>query len=367
MVFDIPDASPSGYLGPVLTAALLLLFFGLFAAMIGNAVRRAIREGRLARAAEAQGAQRAPLEAGPAVLFGKVQMAHDEAVAMRVEIDQAGKESESSGTYSFAWEEVDRRVEMRPFYLLLRSGERVRVEPDGRAFLVDAMDGMIVVKENARTRFAELSPNEQIHAVGLLRRGHDPEVAPTGYRGGGDGWVLRAEPDGELLLSSEPLEQRFRRRARAARWMALVATLFAAALAGVVSPYLARVALGEHASGTVLGAQRHKDEDSVSYRVDVQMDRFQLSLSCDEATYDRVDKVPKSVPVIFVRAWPSASLLGEENGMHAGDLAVGVVFLGLAAAALARIRSKSTAWYEGKLVDKGNGKLAEHGETVSSG
>ena len=162
---------------PTVSAILTMVTLaGLFATWL-DAQARVLRERRLAaRAAVQQRAHEAPLAPGRTVVLGTVEVAEGEALAARVEIDQGGSERDNSGTYTFKWTEIGRRVEMRPFYLLHASGARVRVEPRGRAMLVDAMDGMIVVTETARTRYAELSPGEEVYAVGRLQRGEDPEA-----------------------------------------------------------------------------------------------------------------------------------------------------------------------------------------------
>jgi hypothetical protein len=367
MLPELIEVGSPGQLGPTSTIALLLLFLAALGAVFVGAVRQAVRAARLARQAAEQGARGAPPAEGPAVIFGAVQMARDEAVAMRVEIDQEGSEAESSGSYSFAWKEVDRRIEMRPFYVVLASGERVRVEPDKDAFLVDAMDGMILVHETARTRYAELSPGEEIYAVGELRRAHDPELSPTGYRSGKDGWVLRAPPGGDLLLSSEALDQRFRRRARAARVTAATAAALALAVASLCAPYFARAAGGEVVEATVVDRELHTGEDSKSYSLIVEASGGRISLSADERAYDRAASLPMRVPVRFVKAWPWASTLGRENGLHIGGVLGGVAAVILMLILRAHFRAKSSAWYEGKLVDKGSGKLSENASSTRSG
>lgn len=367
MLPEVIEVGSPGQLGPTSTSVLLLIFFGALAAVFLDALVRAVREARLARQAAAQGARPAPPAEGPAVVFGAVQMARDEAVAMRVEIDQEGSESQSSGSYSFAWKEVDRRIEMRPFYVLLASGERVRVEPDKHAFLVDAMDGMILVHETARTRYAELSPGEEIYAVGELRRAHDPELSPTGYRSGKDGWVLRAPPGGDLLLSSEALDQRFRRRARAARVTAATAAALALALAGLYAPYFDRAVRGEVVEAKVVDRTLHSGDNSRSYSLTVEASGGRISLPATESAYDRAESLPMRVPVRLVKAWPWASTLGRENGIEIGGVLGGVAVVILMLFLRAHFRAKSSAWYEGKLVDKGPGKLSENASSTRSG
>lgn len=170
----------------------------------------------LAEAARAAAAldPSARLVEGPAIVAGRVEHAEGRATAVRAEITQEGSENESSGSWSHKWVEFDRRVEVAPFYLRRSDGERIRVEPDPEVFLVDDMDGCILVDRARRIRVAELVPDEHVIARGTLQRDLDPEARSQAYRDSPTGWVLRPSRRGDMHLSSEPLEARFLRKAR---------------------------------------------------------------------------------------------------------------------------------------------------------
>lgn len=343
----------------------LVLDFGALVAAWLEAQVRARRERRLAaQAGSLQSSHEAPLAPGMAVVMGTVEMAEGEAVAARVEIDQNGSETESSGTYSFKWTEIGRRVRMRPFYLAHASGARVRVEPGGRAMLVDAMDGMILVTAKARTRYAELSPGERVYAVGELARGDDPELVRAGYRSGREGWVLRAPPERALLLSSEPLEQRFRRRAAAASrfgWLTVLAT--AAALL-VSSTYLARLTMGRWTTAMVLDWQCETDSDGTSCQATVRVDDGAVIQISGTDAVGKAAVPGQAAPVCYVAAWPLASTIGAGSNVYSAFV---VVLLEVLLLAWQRRRSLRAAagWYEASLVDEGSGKLAENTRAVS--
>jgi hypothetical protein len=277
-----------------------------------------------------------------------------------VEIDQEGSESESSGSWTFRWTESDRRVTMRPFYVVHRSGTRVRVEPGDRAFLVDAMDGMIAVDLTKRTRVAELSPGEHVYAVGRLERGPDPEAAGAGYRGAQQGWVMRPPPGEDLLLSSEPLERRFQRKAKAQRLSAWIAALHLLFAGFVFHHYLARVFYGADVVGTVVGRNVDTDDDgNHTYELLVELPGGRrLKLEATLGTYTACEHDGTRVPVRYVPRYEPASVLGR-----GATASVAVMFsmglLGLMALWRFLVKQASRAWYERDLVDTGSGRLDE--------
>jgi hypothetical protein len=293
------------------------------------------------------------------VVSGLVELAHDETVAARVEVEQEGSETESSGTWHTRWTERNRTVTMRPFYVSHPEG-RVRVEPEDRAFLVDAMDGIILVNTTHRTRFAELSPGERVFAVGWLEQGQDPENR-SDYRSGGRGWVLRAPPGEDLLLSSEPLHERYVRRACAQALVALIATVLLAVFCASVCTYVARVTRGVTVIGTVEDRSTSTDsDDNVSYQLTVVLERgVTLQLDSNQATYEAA--VPGTqVPVRDVPSWQDATVLGEGPTLNVGIPLVGALLVALMLLARFLIRRAFSTWYEAKVVDSLSGRLDEN-------
>jgi hypothetical protein len=357
----VPASAPDHFGASASALAMLILTASLVAFLVEARVRMAHLTHLAKKVAGAAAKHDTPLAAGPTVVFGPVELAEDQTVAGRVEVDQDGTEHESSGSWSTKWTETNRRVTMRPFYLRRRD-ERVRVEPGDRAFLVDDMDGMILVDATHRTRFAELSPGEEVFAVGTLELEHDPESPAGGYREASRAWVLRARPGEDLLLSSEPLDQRYRRRAAKHRTVSFVAMALLAAVGVIFSPYLARVTCGVDVIGTVKNQSTTTDaEGHATYHVWVELpDRTRLELDATCATHE----VGTEVPVRYVRPWPGATDLGAGATVHEGIAVVGF-FLLLAMALGRTFPGSDRAWYETKVVDALSGKLEDNARSTS--
>jgi hypothetical protein len=364
MILAFVQTSAAEHLGVAASAIVALGGVGALSAVLLRALwetREARRMGERAAAAGGQGS--APLTGGPAVVFGAVELAEDEAVAARVEVDQTGVEQESSGSWTTRWTEKDRRVTMRPFYVRHRD-QRVRVEPGEAAFLVDAMDGLILADATHRTRYAELSPGEEVFAVGQLEAGHDPERRPRGYRDADKGWVLRARHGEDLLLSSEPLDRRYRRRASTHRKVALLASAVLAIAGAIFGPYAVRAALGTNEVGAAIDRERHVDEDNVTRELRVRMaDGETLMLECDEDAYAKAPGI--DVPVRYVRAWPRASVLGQGPTVHGATIIALLMLFGLLGGVRWVIRRAGLAWYERSVVDSADGRLSENGSATS--
>jgi hypothetical protein len=192
----------------VVAGSLLALGLGVYAGAV-----RARRRSLLAATAEASvGDEPPPLVEGlDVVLSGIVRHHEDHDVAVKVAITQSGSESESSGSWSHSWIEIDREIILAPFLLELASGQLVLVEPPKNVDVADALDQKVWIDRNKRVLSAELVPGEQIFARGRLER--SDRAAPGGvYRDVQWGWALRPT-DGQMLLSSEPLGAGLRKRA----------------------------------------------------------------------------------------------------------------------------------------------------------
>ncbi|MBW2527486.1 MAG: hypothetical protein JRI23_25110 [Deltaproteobacteria bacterium] len=152
---------------------------------------------------------------GEQIVYGEVTAIDgaDEAVLFVVEQD---------GTYhegAVDWLESARRTTVHPFTLELASGQRLRVEPDDAARLIDGLDEVEVTGEGQRERRARLTVGQRVYVSGQLTRGVDPGA---GYRGGKDRLVLRPPSRGRMLISFGTQHQPFERRARSARTWIIV-------------------------------------------------------------------------------------------------------------------------------------------------
>lgn len=204
----------------VVAGSLLALVIGVVVASL-----RARRRTLLAAGAEASVGDEPPplVEGSDVVLSGIVRHHKEHEVAVKVSVTQSGTESESSGSWSHSWIEIDREIILAPFLLELSSGQLVLVEPPKNVDVADALDQKVWINRNKRVLSAELVPGEQIYARGRLER--SDQATPGGaYREVTWGWAL-GPTSGQMLLSSEPLGAGMRQRARFHRrnaWFALV-------------------------------------------------------------------------------------------------------------------------------------------------
>lgn len=359
--------SPVDTLDPVLSALVVYGSATLLPLVLAlSAAIESARQGRRAREARVAMAGGGALEAGGTVVVGAVELATGETHAARVEVDQRGNESESSGSWSHSWTEVDRRVSVVPFYLRRRDGERVRVEPRGKAFLMDDLDGVVLVDRWSRTRVAELVPGEEVVAVGRLGWAEDPETSGGGYRGPGAGWVLEPPADGPMLLASRPIDGPFQRRAAIYGWMVAALAVLALVGHGILAPYHQRVFAGRPGEATIAASSVEisdgdGDEDhSATYR---------LTLAPTDGAEPFVETVPEEVysglperalaPIVAVPGSPRSAQIGSAPRAHmfVAFLALVMALVGFAFQAAAE---SGKEWYDGeKVVNSGAGKLPD--------
>jgi len=321
------------------------LGFVLFAGVRGLLARRR------ARMADARWCATAPLQPGPAVIHGKVELAPGSSTAVRVEIVQQGTEWNRKGNQLHEWREVARTVKAEPFYVHDRRGARIRVEPNHVTMLVDALDRTEKQGPNRRTRIAELSPGEEVYVMGTLVHAHDP--GQGGYRNESAGLVLRAPAQGRMLCSTQPLGERFR---KAAGWELFMASVFFVLLL-IVSlvdiPYHLRVHTGVREDGEVLGVERV----SGKYRrcaLEIGMSNGETFSDAVPVQYCDVLGPGFRVPIVHVgSSW--FAHVGTKPGVHTGAVVLPSILIGLAI--LGYVSGRPRPWYESKVVDAGTGRL----------
>lgn len=138
-----------------------------------------------------------------------------EGAPVTVTIHQQGEQHASRNEKYVVWSEVRRDTRARPFYVALRDGRRVRVEPvtDALHYADDLEAPERAPLANTRTRRASLDPGERVFVRGELVRALDPHGKHGGYRdGGAPALVMRPAPEG-MLVSSRPVHEDFNRRA----------------------------------------------------------------------------------------------------------------------------------------------------------
>lgn len=305
---------------------------------------------RRARLADARSVEEGPLQPGDAVVCGVVELAAGHDTAVRVEIDQIGHERRSKQQWHHSWKETERRVRAHPFYLREARGVRVRVEPNEEATLVDGLDGVERKSRHRRTRYAELTPGEEIHAVGELV----PVPAEGGaYRGAGEAFVLRPPLRGRMLLSSEWLGSRFRRHATHARYATVACVVHLVAFGFLDLGYHARVLEGRSEVGVVETATARTGKNR-KCEITARLPRGQLIEEAVSYEWCATLAPGARVPVVTVPGSPGFEHLGQTAGISSAALFLGVIAF---AAIVVFHRGRERPWYERPLVEHGVGRL----------
>ena len=364
LTYDVSaDTAPNQGLDQVLSYPIAYGVEGvLLLIVIALAWRRMAKNVRLRRSAAARGPE-GVLNEGDCVVEGRVELVEEAGYAVRVEIDQRGEESESSGAWTHSWTEIDRRVKIAPFFLRHHSGTRVRVEPKPDVYLVDEMDGLIMINIATRTRVAELTPNEQVWAVGRLRRVLEPAAGSGSYRDATvSAFQLDPPADGPMLLSSEPLDARYAKRARFHGSWALGFTALFVALHVLAIPFHSSVLIGRAASATVTRASLREWRDSADdphQELDVDADVAMGGATRPVTSTFSGSLVSVVVPGrrIPARVVGDTATLGASPRLPSWHLAA-ALFLA-AIYIVYRVRTVSTLpWYRKKVVENGRGRLA---------
>ncbi|WP_438037645.1 hypothetical protein [Sorangium sp. So ce128] len=345
------DAGLSSLLVDGVATACLLVLAAL-------ALRLSRRQRRAAARAEASFMPGAALAPGEAVVVGTVEREQGADVAVRVEVEQEGSESETSGVWTHQWVETGRKLRVHPFYLRHASGARIRVEPGEHVQLVDALDGMIRVDLTRRVRVAELIPGERVFAIGELRRAPDPEAQAQGYREQAQGYLLVPPRGGRMLLSSEPLGERFARRAAFHQRWAITAAVASLVFNMAFAAFHARRWLGETVDVRVTQLQENEDGDHTRFEVTMRGEGG--AAFSDEVSHGAFARLREgeTVKARYVPSWSSASAIGPDVTAHSVAYAA-LPLLGVIALAYLARAQVTRPWYEKKLIEQGSGKLAE--------
>ena len=366
---NVDDLSPYT---PLLLLALLLLHG------VASSLRRAHRARLRGDSYRDELTADGELRAGDAIVAGRVAYAQDAGEAMRVDLEQVGREAESSGAWSHVWTETSRTLTVRPFYLVQGAGpaqRRIRVEPTQASQLFDSLDRKILVSIGVETdakgastwrrlRSATLLPEERVWAVGRLARDTDPEAQAqlVGYREHvpTQGWVLRGAPT--LLVSSVPLVGHFRERARLHRGQALLCALLLLFPAYFLAARLDRVH-GESVVGAVTAASSHTDDENrTTFEAEVEAG----GRSWTSETLTEAPAVGQSFR-LRVGRWTS----NDGVDVHWTGAEIGALGFGLFAAVGVRLALRAYSrrrlpWFRSTKphVDTGSGRLTRQNATA---
>lgn len=243
------DYSSAQQLSPAGTIAFLIAMNLVLLGTLATAVWWMLRHARNAREASASVSRADPSAPGHKVLFGTVETQAPERPAVTVTVRERGTELTKKNSQSYTWTEIDRRVEVEPFTLVLASGMRVRVEPDPDVFLVDKL--VVSARGNPRTRRASLDNGELAYVDGMLERDWQPQTDASQvkdgnalYRDAPKAGFLMTNGVERMLISTEPLARRHQRRSDAHRLMAILVGLLFVFMNTVMfgSTYLVNVA-----------------------------------------------------------------------------------------------------------------------------
>jgi hypothetical protein len=345
-----------GHIGPV-QSMLFVDVVGTIGLLVVAAIalRRSLRQSRAA----ARTSRDAALAPGEAVIAGAVELEEGASVAVRVEVDQQGTESEESGVWSHQWIETDRRSRVRPFYLRHASGARVRVEPRADVTLFNALRGLVRVDLTKRVRVAELTPGDKVFVFGELH----PEAQTPGHPPRGHGYTLVPPREGRMLVSSEPIAEAFARRAAFHRRWAVVAAASALTFNAFFASFHARRFLGETVDVRVTQLREYDDKDDNEHFSVTMQGAALFSDEVSRSDFRRLHEGDQ-IQVRDVPSWRSAAAIGSHATAHSRAY-FAVPLLALIALAYG-LRTRATRpWYERKkLVDKGTGRLAESKPTA---
>jgi hypothetical protein len=372
---------PSGCPGP--TASLVWLgvvgvsgYVTLLLVAVGL-MRQASERARAAKAAE-DAAEKRDLAPGFTILHGKVSTG-DAQPAIKVRIEQSGRSFRGKGGMRHVWTEVDRRVEARPFTLVLGTGERVKVIPGKDVLLVDMLSVGPVVPGSAapsarptRTRVAALGSNADAYVAGRLVA----PVATDPYRAAEEGYTLHPPGRGRMLLSVEPLEARLTRRARLHRtWVFLAAGALLFMNTIVFGGYWTRLLWGVPYAARVTKTRTWNTHtksgtlvhDAIDARATLEGRSVELEGETNPAYYGAVrDQLARreavEAPFVIVSWFPASYGIGPVAWVGVGPCVVGSALLSLLVIFYAVHATSRRPWYERrKVVDRGMGEIPRVG------
>ncbi len=362
LVLAFADVEPWGYgedlESPIGVYGIGLAVPALALIVLGVRWRRFRARAAQAERAEAVAAAAPTLMPGPQVLRGKVGATDGGGPAVRVTIEQSGSESKDKNGWKVSWVEIDRKIETSPFDLVLADGRHVRVEPDAKVRLVDALDSWARPDVSTRVATASLDPGEDVFVSGELV---SVASAQGGYRGGA-GLVLRPGRAEPMLLSTEGLATAARSNAhlyaKRARWVvfaALAVQLLALPFHVAVWLGAPQVATIEKAWAVTLPPTKKRKRVAYDYFV-----RYRLATGEvleDELSPDDFAKIREGQGVP-VHVSPLETTIGPHPTLD-GRLAVfpeGALVL-LCGAMVVLGRPKG--WYEGSTSERVSGRLRD--------
>jgi hypothetical protein len=219
------------------------------------------------------------------------------------------------------YKEIGRQVQSQPFYLVLPSGERLRVEPGGQIEFADAPDPVTRTPEDHVVTIRRLAAGEAVFVTGRLSWGEDPRAG--GYRGAGRALVLGPPTIGRMRVSTIP-DPHARRARRHRAWIKALLIL----LPLFQLPYLNYFVLalgGEVVRARVSNVYQQESTDdegntSYSYHVDAFAPSGELLHDQIPSFIEDQLKIGEEVPFIYLRADPWWCHFGDRAYANVGPL-----------------------------------------------
>jgi hypothetical protein len=335
-----------------------LVPLGFAAAFLVLAVAARIKGHLIAREASRPGLGGAVVVAGVAE---RAPESPPDGPLVEVDVEQRG----CDGTYGHRpvvfWEETARRVVAHPFYLRRDGGRALlRVEPGDRIVIDDRLGppekGPSI---DVRRRRAQLVDGERVFIEGRLEWGIDARVPGSDdpYRGGGGEAPILRPLGGRLVIAAQPIEDRYRRRAR--RWVSFVPYLLATAalVQGFAHHWYHLLWRGERVTAKIVEhsswTSSRPSKRGLHCTVTALLpDGRRVSSECALSLCK--PGAPATVPWIELPGDPG--LIGEP-GVH-GDAAmwIGILFF-LVGCLLVATERDGRSWFEGRVNDMEPGRL----------
>lgn len=327
--------------GPSFVLAVAVLGLALGALLIGLRVHA--RRLERARARErAQLSEQAPLREGlHAVLEGNIE-SRESGTPVVATVTERRSEVDPSG-----WTEIHREVTARAFDLETGTGT-VRVEPGLNALVAATLDGETRTP-TGRTRRAELERGSRVLAYGsLVRERHAFAV----YRGGAEGWTLRAPRGGRVLLADAALVTRYDHRIQILhRFTNVALPLWLAFHAVCTSPFLVASFAGTQTSSTLLDwiDEEERGKALLAWRRRVRTQTTDgLIVESTVASPVEVELRTQNVTTVPLlrSAWPAACYVGGEAWIFAPPVLLALIAAPIALLILRRRYRHATPWYD---------------------
>lgn len=359
---------PDGSFGPTISVVWVFLVgwcvTGLFAFALWRMLvyrRRALRALSVAREPQ-------KLAAGPVLLSGRVET-DGGGPAVRIEIDQLGREWANKGSYSHEWKEQNRTVHVQPFRLRLASGEVVHVDPGENVRLVDTLE-----TEKAeglyRRRVSELSCNESVWVSGVLAEEAQKSGPTTAYRAGPGAMVVRGTAMEPLEVASGRLDSQFAYWRRFYVWAAaLLGVAFFIVQGFLFAPFHVLFFAGKTEMVNVVSTSTYitKSKNSsrehyvVHARLPEKAGGAPLKDDVSFGTYEeaRAGTLTR-VPFTYAPAMPWLHSIGTYADLTIWAAIVAAVLTLFAALIFSLARRHAMPWYEQKrVIERGVGRLEE--------